>query len=50
MSAAHGAGVPLYVADVDSAEELAEVRGIPLDGIITNRIEVVGPLLAADPW
>lgn len=50
VSAAHGAGVPVYVADVDSAADLEEVRGIPLDGIVTNRVEVVGPLLDAEPW
>jgi glycerophosphoryl diester phosphodiesterase len=35
----------VYVVDVDSVEELELVRGLPLTGIVTNRIEVVGPLL-----
>ncbi len=39
------ANIPVYVVDVDSVEELELVRGLPLAGIVTNRIEVVGPLL-----
>jgi glycerophosphoryl diester phosphodiesterase len=39
------ANIPVYVVDVDSAEEVETVHGLPLAGIMTNRIEVVGPLL-----
>ena len=49
LARAHQAGARVYVADVDTAEQLAALRGLPLDGIQTNRIEVIGPLLAASP-
>lgn len=43
---AHDAGVPIYVEtdDVDVARDVAE---LPISGILTDRIEVIGPALAA---
>lgn len=35
----------VYVADVDTPEDLEKVRGLPIDGIVTNRIEAIGPIL-----
>ncbi|HEY9840632.1 MAG: glycerophosphodiester phosphodiesterase family protein [Candidatus Sericytochromatia bacterium] len=46
LAKAHTAGLKVYVSDVDSETELGKVRDLPLDGIVTNRIEVIGPLLA----
>jgi glycerophosphoryl diester phosphodiesterase len=45
LARAHQAGARVYVVDVDSAAQLAALADLPLDGIQTNRIEVVGPLL-----
>ncbi|NJM71250.1 MAG: glycerophosphodiester phosphodiesterase [Scytonema sp. RU_4_4] len=42
---AREAGLKVYVVDVDTKEELEQVQDLPIDGIITNRIEVIGPLL-----
>jgi glycerophosphoryl diester phosphodiesterase len=42
---AREAGLKVYVIDVDTKEELKQVQELPLDGIVTNRIEVIGPLL-----
>lgn len=47
LQKARAAGVPVYVVDVDSIEEARAVRDLPLDGIMTNRIEIVGPVLRA---
>jgi hypothetical protein len=30
---------------VDTKEELDQVKDLPIDGIITNRIDVIAPLL-----
>lgn len=45
LARAHQAGVRVYVADVDTPEEWASLRDLPLDGIQTNRIEEIGPLI-----
>jgi glycerophosphoryl diester phosphodiesterase len=45
LARAHQAGARVYVADVDTPEQLAAVAQLPLDGVVTNRIEVIGPLL-----
>lgn len=45
LNQARKAGLKVYVADVDSKEELEQVKDLPIDGIISNRIEVIGPLL-----
>ncbi|MGL5060220.1 MAG: glycerophosphodiester phosphodiesterase family protein [Microcoleus sp.] len=42
---ARAAGLKLYVIEVDTQEDLAGVKNLPLDGIVTNRIEIIGPLL-----
>ena len=41
-AAAH---VPFYVTEVDSAEEAKKLGQLPIDGIMTNRIEVIGPII-----
>jgi glycerophosphoryl diester phosphodiesterase len=46
LARAHQAGVPVYVTDVDTPQQLDAVLGLPIDGIQTNRIEVIGPLVA----
>jgi glycerophosphoryl diester phosphodiesterase len=45
LNQARNAGLKIYVADVDTKEELEQIKDLPIDGIITNRIEVIGPLL-----
>ncbi|MGD2180152.1 glycerophosphodiester phosphodiesterase family protein [Lusitaniella coriacea] len=42
---AREAGLKVYVIEVDTREDLERVQDLPLDGIVTNRIEVIGPLL-----
>jgi glycerophosphoryl diester phosphodiesterase len=42
---ARSAGLKIYVIDVDTAEDLKPIKDLPLDGIATNRIEIIGPLL-----
>lgn len=46
LARAHQAGVPVFIADVDTPEQLQSVMNLPIDGIQTNRIEVIGPLIA----
>lgn len=45
LNKAQQAGLKIYVIDVDTKEELLQVQDLPIDGITTNRIEVIGPLL-----
>jgi glycerophosphoryl diester phosphodiesterase len=45
LARANQAGVKVYVADVDTPEEWASLRDLPLDGVQTNRIEELGPLI-----
>jgi glycerophosphoryl diester phosphodiesterase len=45
LSQARQANLKVYVADVDTPEDLEKVKGLPIDGIVTNRIEAIGPLL-----
>jgi glycerophosphoryl diester phosphodiesterase len=45
LSQAQQANLKVYVVDVDTPEDLEKVRGLPIDGIVTNRIEAIGPLL-----
>ena len=42
-AAAH---VPFYITEVDSAEEAKTLARLPIDGVMTNRIEVTGPVIA----
>jgi glycerophosphoryl diester phosphodiesterase len=46
LARAHQAGVPVFITDVDTPQQLASVIDLPIDGIQTNRIEVIGPLVA----
>lgn len=41
----HQAGVRFYAVDVDTEEEYVLVKGLPIEGITTNRIEVIGKLI-----
>jgi glycerophosphoryl diester phosphodiesterase len=43
---AHDAGVPIYV-ETDDADVARDVARLPISGILTDRIEQVGPALAA---
>jgi glycerophosphoryl diester phosphodiesterase len=45
LSQARQANLKVYVADVDTPEDLEKVIRLPIDGIVTNRIEAIGPLL-----
>jgi glycerophosphoryl diester phosphodiesterase len=45
IARARQAGAKVFVADVDTPEQLERVRAWSLDGIQTNRIEVIGPLV-----
>jgi glycerophosphoryl diester phosphodiesterase len=45
LARAHQAGVPVFITDVDTSEQLESVMGLPIDGIQTSRIEVIGPLV-----
>lgn len=45
LQKARDARVPVYVFDVDTPGDARAVRDLPLDAIVTNRIDVVGPLL-----
>lgn len=46
LARAHQAGVPVFITDVDTPEQLQAVTALPIDGIQTNRIEIIGPLVA----
>ena len=45
LSQAHRASLKIYAIEVDTPEDLAKVKGVPIAGIVTNRIEIIGPLL-----
>lgn len=47
LARAHQAGVPVFITDVDTPAQLDVVMALPIDGIQTNRIEVIGPLVTA---
>jgi len=40
------AHIPFYVTEVDSVEEAEKLVRLPINGIMTNRIEVIGPAIA----
>jgi glycerophosphoryl diester phosphodiesterase len=44
LARAHQAGARVFVTDVDTPEQLEAVMHLPLDGIQTNRIEIIGAL------
>jgi glycerophosphoryl diester phosphodiesterase len=39
------AGVTVYVMDVDTTAEAEELTELPIHGIMTNKIEIIGPFL-----
>jgi len=43
---AAAAHIPFYVTEVDSVEEAEKLAQLPIHGIMTNRIEVIGPAVA----
>jgi glycerophosphoryl diester phosphodiesterase len=45
LSKAQQANLNVYVIDVDTPKDLERVKGLPLDGIVTNRVEIISPLL-----
>jgi glycerophosphoryl diester phosphodiesterase len=45
LSKAREAKLKVYVGDVDTPEDLKQLKGLPIDGIVTNKIEVIGSLL-----
>jgi glycerophosphoryl diester phosphodiesterase len=45
LSKAREAKLKVYVGDVDTPEDLEQLKGLPIDGIVTNKIEVIGSLL-----
>ncbi|MBI4080572.1 MAG: glycerophosphodiester phosphodiesterase [Candidatus Levybacteria bacterium] len=45
LSKARQAGLKVYVTDVDSVDEYNGIKSLPVDGIVTNRIEIIGPLV-----
>ena len=45
LSQARQVNLKVYVADVDTPEDLATVKGLPINGIVTNKIEVISPLV-----
>jgi glycerophosphoryl diester phosphodiesterase len=47
LARAHQAGARVFVTDVDTPEQLAALIDLPLDGIQTNRIEVIGSLVSS---
>ena len=46
IARAHQAGAKVFITDVDTEDELNALKHLPIDGIQTNRIEVIGPLMA----
>ncbi len=45
LARAHQAGARVIVTEIDTPGQLAAVAGLPVDGIETNRIDIIGPLL-----
>jgi glycerophosphoryl diester phosphodiesterase len=41
LSKAQHASLKVYVIDVDTSKDLEQVKGLPLDGIVTNRVEII---------
>ena len=48
LNKAREAGLKVYVIEVDTKEDFQQVENLPLDGIVTNRIEIIGPLLKGE--
>jgi glycerophosphoryl diester phosphodiesterase len=50
LSKTFAAGVPVYITEVDSLQDLEKLYPLPIHGIVTDRIEVLGPVLSpVDP-
>lgn len=47
LSKAHEANLKTYVIEVETLEALDKIRELPLDGIVTNRVEIIGPSLSS---
>jgi glycerophosphoryl diester phosphodiesterase len=45
LEKAHQHGTKIYASQVDSEEDLLKVIDLPIDGIMTNRIEIIAPLM-----
>jgi glycerophosphoryl diester phosphodiesterase len=45
LSKARQANLKIYAIEVDTTNDLERVKELPIDGIVTNRIEIIGPLL-----
>ncbi|MEM7066411.1 MAG: glycerophosphodiester phosphodiesterase family protein [Cyanobacteria bacterium P01_B01_bin.77] len=45
LSKARQANLQVYVLEVDTLDSLEKIQHLPLDGIVTNRIERIGPLI-----
>ncbi|MBE9070241.1 glycerophosphodiester phosphodiesterase [Leptolyngbya cf. ectocarpi LEGE 11479] len=45
LSKARQAHLQVYVLEVDTLDSWEKIQHLPLDGIVTNRVEVIGPLL-----
>jgi glycerophosphoryl diester phosphodiesterase len=45
LARAHQAGARVFITDVDTVEQLEAIANLPIDGIQTNHIEVIGPLV-----
>lgn len=45
LARAHQAGARVFITDVDTVEQFETIVHLPIDGIQTNRIEVIGPLV-----
>lgn len=46
LSKASAAAVPVYVLDINTVKEAEDIAHLPINGIVTDRIEIVGPALA----
>lgn len=51
LSQARQANLKVYAIDGDTPNDLAKIKGLPLDGIVTNRVEIVSPLqIGSTDW
>ncbi|MEM8612710.1 MAG: glycerophosphodiester phosphodiesterase family protein [Cyanobacteria bacterium P01_H01_bin.105] len=45
LSKAQQANLQVYVLEVDTLESWEKIQHLPLDGIVTNRIDIIGPII-----
>lgn len=45
IARAHENDAQVYISGVETEDDLKAVKGLAIDGLMTNRIEVIGPLL-----